>query len=266
MDGLLSTGDPGWMYGWDNYWGPGWSDERSPLLDPSNLVMKNVPTTWTRPPTPTVMFGITVRSMLTTFRIGGDYWGSNPASSNDFNMSLEARSPLGKRFGSAVNRRQQQPDDRWRTQQRLARCRSQQVWHRIASSPLTVGPSTPWHTSWLVVDGFDYGAGTINASGGTINSLVEGIGWRSASAQPMRGVDLVGGWLRIGGNDAIRWSVSIIGASRSVRLWPKMPSIENGSNWTFGRGWYGGNFVDHIDGYMDNIRFSDVALARCRAA
>jgi len=32
-------------------------------------------------------------------------------------------------------------------------------------------------------------------------------------------------------------------------------------NWTFGRGWYGGSFVDHIDGKMDNIRFSDVALA-----
>lgn len=32
-------------------------------------------------------------------------------------------------------------------------------------------------------------------------------------------------------------------------------------NWTFGRGWYGGGFVDHIDGKMDNIRFSDVALS-----
>jgi hypothetical protein len=32
-------------------------------------------------------------------------------------------------------------------------------------------------------------------------------------------------------------------------------------NWTFGRGWYNGGFVDHIDGYMDNIRFSDVALS-----
>ncbi len=31
-------------------------------------------------------------------------------------------------------------------------------------------------------------------------------------------------------------------------------------NWTFGRGWYGGSFVDHIDGKMDNIRFSDEAL------
>ena len=33
-----------------------------------------------------------------------------------------------------------------------------------------------------------------------------------------------------------------------------------GLNWTFGRGWYNGGFVDHIDGRMDNIRFSDVAL------
>jgi hypothetical protein len=31
-------------------------------------------------------------------------------------------------------------------------------------------------------------------------------------------------------------------------------------NWTFGRGWYNGNFVDHIEGNMDNIRFSDEAL------
>jgi hypothetical protein len=31
-------------------------------------------------------------------------------------------------------------------------------------------------------------------------------------------------------------------------------------NWTFGRGWYNDNFVDHIDGNMDNIRFSDEAL------
>ncbi|TWT75657.1 hypothetical protein Pla123a_31670 [Posidoniimonas polymericola] len=31
-------------------------------------------------------------------------------------------------------------------------------------------------------------------------------------------------------------------------------------NWTFGRGWYNGGFVDHVDGIMDNVRFSDVAL------
>jgi len=30
--------------------------------------------------------------------------------------------------------------------------------------------------------------------------------------------------------------------------------------WTFGRGWYGGNQADKIDGMMDNVRFSDVAL------
>jgi hypothetical protein len=30
--------------------------------------------------------------------------------------------------------------------------------------------------------------------------------------------------------------------------------------WTFGRGWYSGGFVDHVNGIMDNVRFSDVAL------
>lgn len=32
-------------------------------------------------------------------------------------------------------------------------------------------------------------------------------------------------------------------------------------NWTFGRGWYNGGFVDHIDGYIDNVRFSNSALS-----
>lgn len=36
---------------------------------------------------------------------------------------------------------------------------------------------------------------------------------------------------------------------------------QNGANWTFGRGWYNGWFVDHISGNLDNIRFSDTALA-----
>ncbi len=31
-------------------------------------------------------------------------------------------------------------------------------------------------------------------------------------------------------------------------------------NWTFGRGWFGGNFVDHIAGNLDDIRFSNVPL------
>lgn len=31
-------------------------------------------------------------------------------------------------------------------------------------------------------------------------------------------------------------------------------------NWTFGRGWYNGALVDRINGMMDNVRFSDVAL------
>lgn len=32
------------------------------------------------------------------------------------------------------------------------------------------------------------------------------------------------------------------------------------SAWTFGRGWYGGGFVDHITGNLDNIRFTEGAL------
>lgn len=34
-----------------------------------------------------------------------------------------------------------------------------------------------------------------------------------------------------------------------------------GFNWTFGRGWFNNNFVDHITGYLDDVRFSDTALA-----
>lgn len=32
-------------------------------------------------------------------------------------------------------------------------------------------------------------------------------------------------------------------------------------NWTFGRGWHNGAFVDHIIGYLDDIRFTEAALA-----
>ncbi len=35
---------------------------------------------------------------------------------------------------------------------------------------------------------------------------------------------------------------------------------QGGYNWTFGRGWYNTWFVDYIDGNIDDIRFSDVAL------
>lgn len=33
-----------------------------------------------------------------------------------------------------------------------------------------------------------------------------------------------------------------------------------GKNWTFGRGWRDGKFVDNLDGRLDEIRFSDTAL------
>jgi hypothetical protein len=32
------------------------------------------------------------------------------------------------------------------------------------------------------------------------------------------------------------------------------------ANWVFGRGWFNGGFVDHINGNLDDVRFSDVAL------
>ena len=34
----------------------------------------------------------------------------------------------------------------------------------------------------------------------------------------------------------------------------------SGDNWTFGRGWYNSSFVDHINGYLDNVRFSESVL------
>jgi len=34
----------------------------------------------------------------------------------------------------------------------------------------------------------------------------------------------------------------------------------SGYDWTFGRAWYDGNNADYINGYLDNIKFSDVAL------
>jgi len=37
-------------------------------------------------------------------------------------------------------------------------------------------------------------------------------------------------------------------------------SLQPTGTWTFGRGWFDGNFVDHISGNLDNIRFSDLAL------
>ena len=35
---------------------------------------------------------------------------------------------------------------------------------------------------------------------------------------------------------------------------------QGGYNWTFGRGWYNGSFTDYVTGYLDNVRFSNIAL------
>ncbi len=34
----------------------------------------------------------------------------------------------------------------------------------------------------------------------------------------------------------------------------------SGANWIFGRGWYAGKYVDHLDGFLDDIRFTEGAL------
>ncbi len=52
-----------------------------------------------------------------------------------------------------------------------------------------------------------------------------------------------------------------IGALDMSAQTPEANALTNSLlNWTFGRGWYNGGLVDRINGIMDNIRFSDVAL------
>jgi len=60
-----------------------------------------------------------------------------------------------------------------------------------------------------------------------------------------------------GAGYALAGSVALTGATADDnRL-----SDGNGSAWIFMRGWYQGKSVDRVDGRMDNIRFSDVALS-----
>ncbi len=56
---------------------------------------------------------------------------------------------------------------------------------------------------------------------------------------------------------ALTGSVALTGAT------PEDNRLANGggSGWTFMRGWFRGRFVDHVDGRIDNIRFSDTELA-----
>lgn len=72
---------------------------------------------------------------------------------------------------------------------------------------------------WFVAGGFDGATGTVDASGGTINSLVSGI-WIGEGANGIANlsgnVDVNGGWLRIGGNNGSTGEVNIIGSSVNV--------------------------------------------------
>ena len=52
-------------------------------------------------------------------------------------------------------------------------------------------------------------------------------------------------------------SVALVGANSGENSL----ATGGGANWTFGRGWYNSSFADYMDGNLDNIRFSDSALA-----
>lgn len=64
-------------------------------------------------------------------------------------------------------------------------------------------------------------------------------------------------WINDSPNDGNAW-VLAAETQMSTTLDNSMALADG--NWTFGRGWWGGNYVDHINGYMDDIRFSDAAL------
>ena len=65
-------------------------------------------------------------------------------------------------------------------------------------------------------------------------------------------------WLNDGFGDGYQQVASMDISSQSAA---NNAPVASNLNWTFGRGWYNGGFVDHIDGVMDNIRFSSAALA-----
>jgi len=153
------------------------------------------------------------------FKIGGDFWGSNVASNNDFNMSGGQINSTGEIWlgGIGVGDLQMTGgvlNSNWWTV--VGR-------NRTGTSPvftMTGGTINAGQVGgWFVAGGFDGATGTINASGGVINSLVSGI-WIGEGAKGYANlsgnVDLNGGWLNIGGNDGSVGEVSLTGSSVSV--------------------------------------------------
>ena len=155
---------------------------------------------------------------VATFRIGGDFgWGTNVASNNNFNMSggtITATTGEVWLGGIGVG-----------TSTMTGGTINSGAWLAIGRNRpgtdttfnMTGGTINAAQTSgWLVVGGFDGGKGTINASAGVINSLVNGI-WIGEGATGIANlsgnVEVNGGWLYIGGNNGSVGDVNITGSN-----------------------------------------------------
>lgn len=155
---------------------------------------------------------------LGAFRIGSDFF-SPATGQNDFNMS-----------GGVIN----SGGETWIGGNGLSN--SQMTGGEINSAGwFVVGRNIPTTNSvfdvtggvinagtgfgWLVVGGFDGATGTMNASGGEINALIEGvwIGEGATGTANLSGtVDVNGGWLRIGGNNGSVGEVNVAGSTVTV--------------------------------------------------
>jgi hypothetical protein len=155
-----------------------------------------------------------------TFRIGGDFgWGTNVASNNNFNMSGGRITTTGEIWigGIGISNSQMtggELNSDWWTAVGRNRPGTNSVFTMTGGTinAALVG-------GWLVAGGFDGGTGTINASGGVINSLTNGI-WigegSTGTANFSGNVDVNGGWLYIGGNNGSVGEVNIIGSAVTV--------------------------------------------------
>ncbi len=155
------------------------------------------------------------------FRIGSDFWGSNVASDNDFNMSGGQVNATGEVWIGGIGvSNSQMTGGELNSGQWLAIGRNRPGTNSVFT--VTGGTINAAQAGgWLVAGGFDGGAGTINASGGTINSLLSGIwiGEGGIGAANLSGIaDVNSGWLRIGGNDGSVGDVSVLGSTVSVDI------------------------------------------------
>jgi hypothetical protein len=201
------------MHGWDDYWGPGWTDVTA---SGSGLAMRNAdrhqdgysydaalvnwaPSQWT----------IEATFMLTGDVVSAQRW-----------QTLIGRDGAGSATGGAFSALYFQKT--WDNYFRLdyATAGGQRVEVTSIAAGLQV-EADKWYSMAAISDG-----STLSLY---VNDIAAGAGWVLAGQTDLTGLT----------NSAMDASAG---------------------NWTFGRGWYNGSYVDHIDGYMDDIRLSDAAL------